>query len=74
MDLLCGRCDNAYPNEYMHALHTNEGAFFFCPRCALKQVNEIHGLPEDTPFRGYVARGLYNDFVKRYPEKEKQND
>lgn len=44
---------------------TSEGVYqSICPVCALFIKNDIHGLPQSTPFSGLIARQMYDDEIE----------
>jgi hypothetical protein len=64
----CPNCHNTFPSRLFAPMMTSAGAVTLCPICALEVRNELHGLPEDTPFQGEVARAMYEEaltYVKK---------
>jgi hypothetical protein len=49
---------------------TSKGTIRLCPICALKERNALHGLPEDTPFQGPIARQMYEEALSYVKQKE----
>jgi hypothetical protein len=47
---------------------TSYGTVVCCPICALKQRNEMHGLPKSTPFHGETARDMYDEAIQYLKE------
>jgi hypothetical protein len=37
------------------------GVLIACPICALEEINELHGLPYGTPFKGEQAKHDYEE-------------
>lgn len=62
--LICKKCEREYPFGLIQELVNNEGRVKICPICALELINKIHGFPPDTPFRGEMARDLYDEAVE----------
>ncbi len=51
----CPQCKQKYPGEIMMG--------GVCPICALKNRNETHGMPANTPFQGEIASDLHAQAV-----------
>jgi hypothetical protein len=64
----CPSCHNTFPSRLFAPMVTSAGTVVLCPICTLKVRNELHGLPEDTPFEGEIAQQIYEEaltYVKR---------
>lgn len=61
----CKECKFNYKNEeVMQPLITSKGTQLLCAICALKVRNQLHGLPENTPFQGEQAQYMYELALK----------
>lgn len=58
----CEYCLRTYPKGFVQPFVTEKGSHMACPNCALELLNDRHGLPKDTPFRGPMARALHESF------------
>lgn len=68
--LKCNICKRKFPYHLVNMLYTSEGYTYACPICALKQTNKLHGLPENTPFQGEMAREYYEEAINYLKQKE----
>jgi len=59
----CQGCDGVFPAEFFYPFIHNGTPHRYCPACALKQRNLIHGLPSETPFVGGMAKANYDNFM-----------
>lgn len=69
---MCENCGRSFPDHLISALIHNTDSKFLCPICALSLRNQIHSLPEGTPFWGSVAQETYEeaiDYLKLSEEK-----
>lgn len=57
----CPLCEREYESHMIQEMRTSDGAYYVCPICALKIRNEMHGLPENTPFSGKKAQAAWHD-------------
>ena len=53
---ICPQCDREFPEELIERMIAGSEHFMTCPLCALRIMNELHGIPEGTPFRGEQAQ------------------
>ncbi|MBA7539989.1 hypothetical protein ES705_32278 [subsurface metagenome] len=76
----CTECDRVFPAHLISPLRAmiggQESENWVCPMCALRLINEIHGLPEGRPFHGKGARELHAEALTYVAENyaEKEND
>lgn len=57
---ICVKCEEEFPDEILSPMIGGGGPEgLMCGVCALKERNEFHGLPEDTPFQGEIAQQFY---------------
>ena len=59
----CPQCSRAFPAELITAMCVNGDYVSTCPLCALRITNELHGMPEGTPFRGEIAQEMHKQAV-----------
>jgi hypothetical protein len=57
----CPLCGIQFPDHLVQPLHVGDKALVVCPICALEEINELHGLPYGTPFRGTQAKNDYEE-------------
>jgi hypothetical protein len=59
----CQCCDRDFPDGLINEMAVGDASglryAWLCPPCALVMVNEAHGLPPGTPFRGPNAARLH---------------
>jgi hypothetical protein len=64
----CGLCNRRFSTHLLQPMTISNGTgtrtVRCCPICALAEINRLHGLPHDTPFRGEVAQLLYTQAMK----------
>lgn len=61
--MLCEYCEQ--DRLYLSPMFTSEGVYqSICPVCALFVRNDIHGLPQRTPFDGLEARRMYDEEIE----------
>ena len=64
----CNECNKTFPAWLIHPLTSSNGTCYQCPICALKEINELHGLPEDEPFFGETANYMWEEATKHLKE------
>jgi len=69
----CKICNEKFPSHLIQPLFVNGYSIIGCPLCLLKKVNEIHGLPKDTPFRGEQANRLWEEADKIRKRRSHEN-
>lgn len=61
----CEQCNKSFPDHLVERtlswMPGDDSYEDLCPICALKKVNEIGGLPKDTPFQGKEAQSLWEE-------------
>ena len=62
--MMCENCGRDFPNHLVSIFVHNADDKLLCPICALSLRNQIHGLPEGTPFQGEVAQEMYEEAVR----------
>jgi len=71
----CPKCKKDFPEHLINPMYIacpldDSGEHLMCPLCALKVRNNLHGVPEDTPFRGTIANKHWEEATeyarKRY--------
>lgn len=66
----CPECDKKFPSHLIQPMYIvnvegiESGYHSICSLCALEITNNIHGMPEGTPFRGEMAQALYEETVE----------
>ena len=67
MSEICQKCNRTFPPELVREMAIGEeGRLHYelmCPLCALEIINNLHGLPKGTPFRGRLAATMYANAV-----------
>ncbi len=59
---LCEICKIEFPEHLIDQCIAGERAIQnCCPICANEEINELHGLPYGTPFRGEQAKANYDE-------------
>jgi len=71
----CPECREDFPEELFWPLSIIDKGrtetLRACPICAREIMNNVHGLPEDTPFLGELANDLYDKAVRWRKGKRK---
>jgi len=67
----CSQCNRSFPEHLLQPMIRSAGNLYdVCPLCALKIRNKEHGLPEDTPFTGEIAR-MFWQAAKDYVDSQR---
>ena len=66
----CERCNINYPDRFVQPIIGAEGTRYLDPKCAQKEIAEIHGLKE-YHFRGVMALQILHEF-EQYREGSKR--
>ena len=67
--MICEYCNK--DRLVLSPMFTSEGVYqSICAICALFVKNDVHGLPQNTPFDGEIARQMYDDEI----EYEEENN
>lgn len=68
----CDNCNLKYPDHLIAPFFSSkENIKSCCPICALSIRNEMHGLPEDTPFSGEMASANHEEALEFLVENTK---
>ena len=61
----CTQCNRKFPSHLVQPFVFGsiliKNHISSCPICALKNINEMSGLPPKTPFKGEVANLMYKE-------------
>ncbi len=72
----CPDCKRDFPAHLLSEMAISDDAGLRyemkCPLCALAAINRLHGLPEQTPFRGERAKAMYAEAVSHLKNTEGQ--
>lgn len=78
MTTMCENCGRGFPDHLINIMVVQfEGRNIdplSCPICAMSLRNQIHGLPEGTPFRGRTAQEAYDKVVEFLGSGAQNND
>jgi hypothetical protein len=60
----CINCNIKFPDHLIQPLFHNGDYSPMCPICALQKINDLHGLPANTPFHGEMAQASYEEAIE----------
>lgn len=63
-EVMCENCGRSFPGHLVSIFIHNADEKLLCPICALSLRNQIHGLPEGTPFHGKIAQSIYEEAIE----------